>query len=91
MYSKFFDHKRYDLGYVGRYKLNKRLNLNVDKNIHILTATDVLHIINELIKFRMAPTADDDIDHLGNRRVRSVGELIQNQIRVGLNLSLIHI
>jgi len=85
LYSKFFDQKRYDLGYVGRYKLNKRLNLNVDKNIHILTANDVLHIVNELIKFRMAPTADDDIDHLGNRRVRSVGELIQNQIRVGLN------
>ena len=85
LYSKFFDPKRYDLGHVGRYKLNKRLNLAIEKNVHILTAKDVLHIINELIKFRIAPTADDDIDHLGNRRIRSVGELIQNQIRIGLN------
>jgi DNA-directed RNA polymerase subunit beta len=73
------------LGRVGRYKINKRLNLDVEKNIHILTTKDVLYIINELINFRIAPTAEDDIDHLGNRRIRSVGELLQNQIRIGLS------
>ena len=85
LYSRFFDPKRYDLGKVGRHKINKRLNLNISKNIHILTAKDVLYIINELIKFKLAPTLEDDIDHLGNRRIRSVGELLQNQIRIGLN------
>jgi DNA-directed RNA polymerase subunit beta len=85
LYSRFFDPKRYDLGYVGRYKINKRLNLDIENNIHILTSKDVISIINELIKFRLAPTAEDDIDHLGNRRIRSVGELLQNQIRIGLS------
>ena len=85
LYSRFFDPKRYDLGRVGRYKINKRLNLNIDENVHILTAKDVLYIVNELINFRIAPTTEDDIDHLGNRRIRSVGELLQNQIRIGLN------
>ena len=85
LYSRFFDPKRYDLGRVGRYKLNKRLGLGIGENVHILTSKDVLYIINELINFRVAPTAEDDIDHLGNRRIRSVGELLQNQIRIGLN------
>ena len=85
MYSRFFDPKRYDLGRVGRYKINKRLNLTIDRTVHILTAQDVLSIVNELINFRIAPTLEDDIDHLGNRRIRSVGELLQNQIRIGLN------
>ena len=85
LYSRFFDPKRYDLGRVGRYKINKRLNLTIDKTVHILTAQDVLSIVNELINFRIAPTLEDDIDHLGNRRIRSVGELLQNQIRIGLN------
>ena len=85
LYSRFFDPKRYDLGRVGRYKINKRLNLDVKNSIHILTSKDVLYIVNELIKFRLAPTIEDDIDHLGNRRIRSVGELLQNQIRIGLN------
>jgi len=85
LYSRFFDPKRYDLGHVGRYKINKRLGLNIEKNIHILTSKDVLAIINELINFRITPTTEDDIDHLGNRRVRSVGELLQNQIRIGIN------
>ena len=53
LYARFFDPKRYDLGWVGRYKLNKRLNLNIEKNIHILTSKDVLHIINELINFHL--------------------------------------
>jgi DNA-directed RNA polymerase subunit beta len=73
LYSRFFDPKRYDLGYVGRYKINKRLNLNIEKNVHILTSKDVLSIVNELINFRITPTKEDDIDHLGNRRIRSVG------------------
>ena len=85
LYSRFFDPKRYDLGHVGRYKINKRLRLNIEKNIHILTSKDVLAIVNELINFRITPTTEDDIDHLGNRRVRSVGELLQNQIRIGIN------
>ena len=85
LYSRFFDPKRYDLGRVGRYKINKRLNLDIKNSIHILTSKDVLHIVNELINFRLAPTIEDDIDHLGNRRIRSVGELLQNQIRIGLN------
>jgi DNA-directed RNA polymerase subunit beta len=85
LYSRFFDPKRYDLGYVGRYKLNKRLGLDIENNVHILTAKDVLYIVNALINFRLAPTIEDDIDHLGNRRIRSVGELLQNQIRIGLS------
>ncbi len=85
LYSRFFDPKRYDLGRVGRYKLNKRLKLNIEKNVYILTSKDILCIVDELIKFRLAPTLEDDIDHLGNRRIRSVGELLQNQIRIGLN------
>ena len=85
LFSRFFDSKRYDLGHVGRYKINQKLDLAIGTNIRILTAEDVLAIINHLIKFRISPTIEDDIDHLGNRRVRSVGELLQNQIRVGLN------
>jgi DNA-directed RNA polymerase subunit beta len=85
LYSKFFDPKRYDLGYVGRYKLNQKLDLDIDDKIRILTSRDVLQIINTLINFRISSTSEDDIDHLGNRRIRSVGELLQNQIRIGLN------
>jgi DNA-directed RNA polymerase subunit beta len=85
LYSRFFDPKRYDLGYVGRYKINKRLGLEIGNNIHILTAKDVLFIVDALINFRLSPTIEDDIDHLGNRRIRSVGELLQNQIRIGLS------
>tara|TARA_B100000683_G_scaffold8301_1_gene9052 strand:- start:14758 stop:18018 length:3261 start_codon:yes stop_codon:yes gene_type:complete len=85
LYSKFFDPKRYDLGYVGRYKLNQKLGLDIDDKIRILTSRDILQIINTLINFRISSTSEDDIDHLGNRRIRSVGELLQNQIRIGLN------
>jgi DNA-directed RNA polymerase subunit beta len=84
LYSRFFDPKRYDLGYVGRYKINKKLNLSTGSNIRILLPTDILAIINQLINFRLVATTEDDIDHLGNRRVRSVGELLQNQVRIGL-------
>ena len=85
LYSKFFDSKRYDLGYIGRHKLNQRLNLSLSHDIRVLTPTDILAIINYLIKFATTPTPSDDIDHLGNRRVRSIGELLSNQVRVGLS------
>jgi DNA-directed RNA polymerase subunit beta len=85
LYSRFFDPKRYDLGYVGRYKINQKLQLNIGEDIRVLTARDVLAIINALINFHLTPVGEDDIDHLGNRRIRSVGELLQNQIRIGLN------
>ncbi|MFM7787470.1 MAG: DNA-directed RNA polymerase subunit beta, partial [Microcystis panniformis] len=83
--SRFFDNKRYDLGRVGRYKLNKKLRLNVPDNQRVLTTTDILSAIDYLINLEFDIGNTDDIDHLGNRRVRSVGELLQNQVRVGLN------
>ncbi|MGK7905976.1 MAG: DNA-directed RNA polymerase subunit beta [Synechococcus sp.] len=83
--SRFFDPKRYDLGRVGRYKLNRKLNLNIAENIRVLTTTDILTAIDYLINLEFDIGQTDDIDHLGNRRIRSVGELLQNQVRVGLN------
>ncbi len=83
--SRFFDPKRYDLGRVGRYKLNKKLRLNEADTTRVLTPQDILSAINYLINLEFDVGTTDDIDHLGNRRVRSVGELLQNQIRVGLN------
>jgi DNA-directed RNA polymerase subunit beta len=83
--SRFFDPKRYDLGKVGRYKLNKKLRLNVPDTMRVLTSQDILAAIDYLINLEFDIGQTDDIDHLGNRRVRSVGELLQNQVRVGLN------
>lgn len=83
--SRFFDPKRYDLGKVGRYKLNKKLHLNVPETKRVLTPDDILTAIDYLINLEFDIGNIDDIDHLGNRRVRSVGELLQNQVRVGLN------
>lgn len=83
--SRFFDPKRYDLGRVGRYKLNKKLRLNTAENTRVLTPDDILAAIDYLINLEFDIGSVDDIDHLGNRRVRSVGELLQNQVRVGLN------
>ncbi len=83
--SRFFDSKRYDLGKVGRYKLNKKLRLTVPETLRVLTPTDILSAIDYLIGLEFDSGSTDDIDHLGNRRVRSVGELLQNQVRVGLN------
>ena len=87
LHSRFFDPKRYDLGRVGRYKINKKLRLTVPDNIRTLTHEDVLSTIDYLINLELdiGGASLDDIDHLGNRRVRSVGELLQNQVRVGLN------
>ncbi len=79
------DPRRYTLGRVGRYKLNRRLNMDVSEEEKLLTLDDVVAIMKEM--FAMARDEDrvsDDIDHLGNRRVRSIGELLQNQVRIGL-------
>ena len=80
----FFNPRRYDLGRVGRYKLNGRLGLDEDSAQRVLTKQDVVAVLKRLIQINNGEKPPDDIDHLGNRRVRSVGELIQNQIRVGL-------
>lgn len=82
--SLFFDPRRYDLAYVGRYKINKKLNLNIPKDVRCLTKEDIVAAVNYLIKVMKGEGQIDDIDHLGNRRVRSVGELLQNQFRIGL-------
>lgn len=85
LYSKFFDPKRYDLGYVGRHKINQRLGLEIDENIRVLTLTDIIKIVNHLINFRSNLSPSNDIDHLANRRIRSIGELLASQVRVGLS------
>ena len=82
----FFEPRRYDLGRVGRYKLNKKLGLRVDADTRILTKEDVVEIVRYLMRLAGGDpeVSADDIDHLGNRRVRSVGELLQNQFRIGM-------
>ncbi|HEY7348236.1 MAG TPA: DNA-directed RNA polymerase subunit beta [Ktedonobacterales bacterium] len=80
----FFHPRRYDLGGVGRYKLNRKLDLAIPQTTRTLTKEDLVNIIRRLIDMNNGRARKDDIDHLGNRRVRSVGELIQNQFRVGL-------
>src|SRR5216117_900627 len=81
----FFHPKRYDLGRVGRYKINQRLKVNVPKDHTVLTEEDFIAIIRYLIDLNDGRGHTDDIDHLGNRRIRSVGELIANQFSVGLS------
>ena len=83
--ARFFDEKKYDIGRVGRYKLNKKLNLNIPKNQRTLTVQDIVASIEYLINLTYDEGSVDDIDHLGDRRIRSVGELLQNQFRVGLS------
>ena len=80
----FFDNKRYDLGFVGRYKLNERLGLNIDPKERILYREDLMEATKMLMKLCNTGGQTDDIDHLGARRVRPVGELLQNHCRVGL-------
>ncbi|MDD4923435.1 MAG: DNA-directed RNA polymerase subunit beta [Dehalococcoidales bacterium] len=82
----FFNPQHYDLGIVGRYKLNQRLNIpkKADDDDRALTREDLIEIIRHIIMVSNGYESPDDIDHLGNRRVRTVGELIQNQFRVGL-------
>ncbi len=83
--SRFFDDKRYDLGKVGRYKLNKKLGLSVPETARTLTREDIVAAVDYLICLNYDEGHVDDIDHLGNRRIRSVGELLQNQFRIGLS------
>jgi len=80
----FFSEKRYDLGEVGRYRINKKLGLNIEMGIQVLTKEDIIEIIKYLIKLVNSKTDVDDIDHLSNRRVRTVGEQMYNQFGVGL-------
>src|SRR5438132_741518 len=80
----FFDPKKYDLGRVGRYKINQKLGIDVDLTERILTDKDFIAAIKYLINVRRGEASIDDIDHLGSRRVRTVGELLANQCRVGL-------
>ncbi|MEZ5072544.1 MAG: DNA-directed RNA polymerase subunit beta [Bacteroidales bacterium] len=80
----FFSDKRYDLGEVGRYRLNKKLNLETDMENRVLTREDIIQIIKYLIELINSKTDVDDIDHLSNRRVRTVGEQLMNQFSVGL-------
>ena len=80
----FFSDKRYDLGDVGRYRINKKLGLDTDMNVRVLTKEDIIEIIKYLIQLINSKAAVDDIDHLSNRRVRTVGEQLSNQFSIGL-------
>ncbi len=82
--SLFFNPERYDLGRVGRMKINQRLLLSIPEDVHILTREDIMAVVKYLIDLKDRRGEPDDIDHLGNRRVRSVGELLENQFRIGL-------
>jgi len=81
----FFSEKRYDLGSVGRFRLNKKLNLSTDPGVRVLTNNDMIEIIKYLIQLINSKATVDDIDHLSNRRVRTVGEQLANQFSVGLS------
>ncbi len=80
----FFDPKRYDLSPVGRLKINKRLGLDTSLETKVLTDKDIIEIVRYLLSLRTGRGDVDDIDHLGNRRIRAVGELLENQFRIGL-------
>ncbi len=80
----FFSDKRYDLGQVGRYRLNRKLNLKTDPDVRVLTKEDIIEIIRYLIQLINSKATVDDIDHLSNRRIRTVGEQLANQFSVGL-------
>ncbi|MBU4347657.1 DNA-directed RNA polymerase subunit beta [Candidatus Parcubacteria bacterium] len=86
IHSMFFRFDRYDFDRVGRYKLNKRFGFDIpnNKETRVLRREDLIAIIKEIIRLNITQGKEDDIDHLGNRRVRAVGELIQNKFRVGL-------
>ena len=80
----FFSDKRYDLGDVGRYRINKKLGLDTDMEVRVLTKEDIIEIIKYLIQLINSKATVDDIDHLSNRRVRTVGEQLSNQFSIGL-------
>ena len=79
-----FNRRRYDLGKVGRYKLNKSLGLELPLSHRTLTQEDLIRVVRHIIRVNNGVEGEDDIDHLGNRRVKTVGELLQNQLRIGL-------
>jgi DNA-directed RNA polymerase subunit beta len=81
----FFSEQRYSLGEVGRFRINKKLGLDVDSNTQILTKEDIISIIKNLVELANSKTNVDDIDHLSNRRVRTVGEQLSNQFSLGLS------
>src|SRR5690606_33161918 len=83
-HSLFFDSERYDLSAVGRVKMNRRLELDAEDTVRVLRKEDILAVVRTLVDLRDGKGEIDDIDNLGNRRVRSVGELMENQYRVGL-------
>jgi DNA-directed RNA polymerase subunit beta len=80
----FFSEKRYDLGDVGRYRINKKLGLDIDPDTRVLTKEDIIEIIKYLVELANSKVVVDDIDHLSNRRVRTVGEQLSNQFAIGL-------
>jgi DNA-directed RNA polymerase subunit beta len=80
----FFDPSRYDFASVGRYKINRKLGLQISQETKVLGKEDVVATLQYLVKLRAGEGVLDDIDHLGNRRVRAVGELLANQVRIGL-------
>ena len=87
IHSMFYRFDRYDFDRVGRYKLNKRFNFDIpnNKETRVLRPEDLIAVISEIIRLNITQDQEDDIDHLGNRRVRAIGELIQNKFRIGLS------
>ena len=83
--SLFFSDKRYDLGEVGRFRINHKLELGIDMNVRVLTREDIIAIIKYLVELVNSKASVDDIDHLSNRRVRTVGEQLANQFNIGLS------
>lgn len=86
IHAMFFNFDRYDFGRVGRYKINARFSLDIpnNKETRVLRREDLILVVKEIIRLNLSQDEADDIDHLGNRRVRAVGELVQNKFRVGL-------
>ncbi|MFA5022069.1 MAG: DNA-directed RNA polymerase subunit beta [Patescibacteria group bacterium] len=86
IYAMFFNFERYDFGKVGRYKINQRFNhdLPITKENRVLLVQDLAEVVSEIIRLNITQKDPDDIDHLGNRRVRAIGELVQNKFRIGL-------
>ncbi len=87
IHAMFFNFDRYDFGRVGRYKINKRFDFDIPNTpeTRVLRREDLVHIVREVIRLNITQEQPDDIDHLGNRRVRAVGELVQNKFRIGLS------
>jgi len=86
IYAMFFNFDRYDFGRVGRYKINQRFNqdIPITKENRVLRVEDLVNVVKEIIRLSISQKDADDIDHLGNRRVRAIGELVQNKFRIGL-------